>query len=169
MLGKYITQDPIGLASGEPNLTIYPRNPVQELDPLGLRGITGKKGQGIRKPKIDYGKGKNKSPEELYESSKSAKEKIFDLIDDLGGAWGRVNSTNTNYCAAYTCTKDDGSTIYIEAGPYDNWNLACIDGPVHTSSGKDIIQNKCEPVPSPAKNQLPDNCECLDVRSYDYK
>lgn len=59
--------------------------------------------------------------------------------------------------------------IYIEAGLYDNWSLTCIDGPIRTNSGKDIIQNKCEPVPSPARNQLPDNCKCLDVRSYDYK
>ena len=35
-LGNYINQDPIGLASGEPNLTMYPRNPVQGMDPLGL-------------------------------------------------------------------------------------------------------------------------------------
>ncbi len=35
-LGNYINQDPIGLASGEPNLTAYPRNPVQGVDPLGL-------------------------------------------------------------------------------------------------------------------------------------
>ena len=31
-LGNYINQDPIGLASGEPNLTMYPRNPVQGMD-----------------------------------------------------------------------------------------------------------------------------------------
>ncbi len=35
-LGNYINQDPIGLASGEPNLMAYPRNPVQGMDPLGL-------------------------------------------------------------------------------------------------------------------------------------
>ncbi len=35
-LGNYINQDPIGLASGEPNLAVYPRNPVQGVDPLGL-------------------------------------------------------------------------------------------------------------------------------------
>src|SRR5690606_4725760 len=35
-LGNYINQDPIGLASGEPNLTVYPRNPLQGVDPLGL-------------------------------------------------------------------------------------------------------------------------------------
>ncbi len=35
-LGNYINQDPIGLASGEPNLMAYPRNPVQGVDPLGL-------------------------------------------------------------------------------------------------------------------------------------
>ena len=38
-LGNYINQDPIGLASGEPNLTVYPRNPVQWIDPLGLDWI----------------------------------------------------------------------------------------------------------------------------------
>ncbi len=38
-LGNYINQDPIGLASGEPNLTAYPRNPVQGLDPLGLENV----------------------------------------------------------------------------------------------------------------------------------
>ncbi len=36
-LGNYINQDPLGLASGEPNLTMYPRNPIQGMDPLGLR------------------------------------------------------------------------------------------------------------------------------------
>ncbi len=35
-LGNYINQDPIGLSSGEPNLTVYPRNPIQEIDPHGL-------------------------------------------------------------------------------------------------------------------------------------
>lgn len=35
-LGNYINQNPIGLASGEPNLTVYPRNPIQGMDPLGL-------------------------------------------------------------------------------------------------------------------------------------
>ena len=35
-LGSYISQDPIGLASGETNFYVYPTNPVQVADPLGL-------------------------------------------------------------------------------------------------------------------------------------
>ena len=35
--GRYITQDPIGLAGGW-NLYSYPQNPIQYVDPLGLEG-----------------------------------------------------------------------------------------------------------------------------------
>ncbi len=45
-LGNYINQDPIGLASGEPNLTVYPRNPVQGMEPLGLDWISDVQGMG---------------------------------------------------------------------------------------------------------------------------
>ncbi len=47
-LGRYISQDPIGLAGGM-NLYQYTNNPVQQIDPLGLvnigDGIPGAKGQ----------------------------------------------------------------------------------------------------------------------------
>ncbi len=46
-LGNYISQDPIGLASGEPNLMAYPRNPVQRVDPLGLLILNPATGAGI--------------------------------------------------------------------------------------------------------------------------
>lgn len=36
--GRYITQDPIGLAGGW-NLYVYPLNPVQRIDPLGQKGM----------------------------------------------------------------------------------------------------------------------------------
>jgi RHS repeat-associated protein len=39
-MGRYITQDPIGLAGGVNNYC-YPNNPMQMVDPLGLEGETG--------------------------------------------------------------------------------------------------------------------------------
>ncbi|UYW73015.1 hypothetical protein OFY05_16180 [Pseudocitrobacter faecalis] len=36
MLGRYITQDPIGLLGGLHPYTYYPLNPITEIDPLGL-------------------------------------------------------------------------------------------------------------------------------------
>lgn len=85
-------------------------------------------------------------------------------MDDAGGVLERIYASSDSYCAAYVCTKYNGSTIHIEAGPHDNWNISCKDAPDVTSSGQDIIQNKCEPVHSPSKGELPDNCECWDVK-----
>ena len=42
-LGSYISQDPIGLDSGEPNFYAYPKNPLQGMDPLGLEADKAKK------------------------------------------------------------------------------------------------------------------------------
>lgn len=90
-------------------------------------------------------------------------------MGDAGGILEKIYASHDSYCAAYVCTKDDGSTIHIEAGPCDNWNLTCKDASDVSSSEQKIIQNKCESVRFPLRNELLDNCECLDVKIYDYK
>lgn len=47
----------------------------------------------------------------------------------------------------------------FEAGPYDPWLLSC--------SGEDL--NNCDNTPSAAADELPDGCECVEVKGHDYK
>ena len=113
-LGRYITQDPIGLKGGW-NLNQYPLNPVQLIDPLGLIGNWGEfMSESLYRNNI--------SPNEIskiyttpYPGSFSAD--IGFALDAFGGgslvvgmaAGGNANvPTNLDLCAYYTLCDHSG-------------------------------------------------------------
>ena len=86
--GRYVNQDPIGLAGGS-NLAIYPLNPLQRIDPLGLNPTPSLWEKYVANPAeslwekyvtepIDKGKATRIESETLTCKRAEAKEKRYD-------------------------------------------------------------------------------------------
>lgn len=80
--GRYITQDPIGLRGGW-NLYVYIRNPIQQIDPLGLKGIDGF-GTGVGSYCQGIGSAENYLPQEDAEQVIHNAETMHNVYNPLG-------------------------------------------------------------------------------------
>ncbi|MCL5247590.1 RHS repeat-associated core domain-containing protein [Cellulophaga sp. 20_2_10] len=83
--GTYISQDPIGLASGEPNFYAYVRDSNSWTDPFGLTGIVYLRTwveDGVTKSYV----GKSKSPEAFNRRKSSHNSKLRKKLGQKGNS-----------------------------------------------------------------------------------
>ena len=81
MLGRYITQDPIGLAGGM-NKFVYSLNPLQWVDPLGLVGL-GLGSEGGNRYCQGIGSAYNYLPQEEADQVRRNAEKMHNVYNPL--------------------------------------------------------------------------------------
>jgi RHS repeat-associated protein len=93
-MGRYITQDPIGLEGGV-NLYGYVNDPLGMIDPLGLAGKSRMDGEMLRRKGEDYGNQKVPQPE----SVKYPLDKAYDVVDPNKKIWEAASPYDyTQYC-----------------------------------------------------------------------
>ncbi len=121
VVGSYVNQDPIGLTGGA-NMSNYPTNPVDWIDPLGLNKMgRGKSGFYGQKPKPPV-KPDPTSTGKIAEGWNQTKQKVSDVTDSFAELMNKLSGKDDmqkRTDEAIVCTKQENKETKEVSIPSD--------------------------------------------------